>query len=125
MALGAPIMLRDVMRLTKGECNKSPIVSSSKTKIKGNEVPSTIKKLQEERGSIYGKFEAQCKCVGQIMEALEDCATENNKMPTPQQKGAFVYMAIKLARYAVNPEHKDTLVDLESYANLIKTMESE
>lgn len=79
--------------------------------------------IQAERGSVYGKFEAQCKCVGQIMEALEDCATENNKIPTPQQKGAFAYMAIKLARYAVSPEHKDTLVDLESYANLIKTME--
>ena len=37
--------------------------------------------------------------------------------------GAVAYIAIKLARYAVSPSHVDTLVDLESYCNLIKRME--
>jgi hypothetical protein len=59
------------------------------------------------------------------MEALEDCSTENNKILAPTTRGALAYMAIKLARYAVSPNHEDTLVDLESYANLIKKAELE
>lgn len=84
-----------------------------------------IDDVQTERGNVYGKFEAQCECVGRILEALNDCATENNKTPNNKQQGAFAYMAIKLARYAVSPQHADTLLDLESYANLIKKMETE
>jgi|GEM_PF-4505004 len=84
-----------------------------------------IEKIQADRGSIYGEFEHQAECVGRIMEALEDCTTNNNKCVTYKQRGAFAYVAIKLARYAVSPEYEDTLVDLESYCNLIKKMEME
>ena len=84
-----------------------------------------IEELQTCRGSVYGEFEYQAECVGKIMEALEDCTTCNNKGVTYKQRGAFAYVAIKLARYAVSPQHEDTLVDLESYCNLIKKMELE
>lgn len=86
---------------------------------------NSINNIQAERGSVYGQFEEQCACTGKIIEALVDCATNNSKIPTPQQLGAFAYVAIKLSRYAVSPQHEDTLVDLESYCNLIKKMEME
>jgi hypothetical protein len=82
-----------------------------------------IDEIQKERGSVYGEFSEQCKCVGRIIHELEMCAVHNDKAISNQQRGAFAYMAIKLARYAVNPKHEDTLIDLESYANLIKKME--
>ena len=84
-----------------------------------------INDIQAERGSVYGKFEAQCKCVGKIISTLINCSADNNIEVTHRQLGAFSYMAIKLARYAVSPQHEDTLTDLESYCNLIKKMEME
>ena len=82
-----------------------------------------IEEIQKERGSVYGEFEFQTICVGQIISSLINCAEENERRPTNSQIGAFAYIAIKLARYAVSPSHVDTLVDLESYCNLIKRME--
>ena len=83
----------------------------------------SIKKIQQERGSVYGKFRHQAVCVGKIIKALTDCSVENGEYPTDQQIGSFAYVAVKLARYAVSPNHEDTLTDLESYCNLIKKME--
>lgn len=84
-----------------------------------------INNIQAERGSVYGKFEAQSNCVGRIISTLINCSADNGVEVTHRQLGAFAYMAIKLARYAVSPQHEDTLVDLESYCNLIKKMEME
>ena len=86
-------------------------------------IEDSIKEIQQERGSVYGKFEHQAVCVGKIIKALTDCSVENGEYPTDQQVGAFAYVAVKLARYAVSPNHEDTLTDLESYCNLIKKME--
>lgn len=86
---------------------------------------SEINSIQIERGNVYGKFELQCKAVGCIVKTLCNTAILNGNPPEDERIGAFAYMAIKLARYAVSPDHKDTLVDLESYANLIKKMELE
>ena len=83
----------------------------------------SIEKIQEERGSVYGKFEHQAVCVGKIIKALTECSVENGEYPTDQQVGAVAYVAMKLARYAVSHKHEDTLTDLESYCNLIKKME--
>ena len=84
-----------------------------------------INAIQQERGSVYGKFEHQAVCVGKIIKALTECSVENGEYPTDQQVGSFAFVAIKLARYAVTPDHKDTLTDLESYCNLIRKMEIE
>lgn len=90
----------------------------------GNNVEeSIIDAIQKQRGSVYGKFDAQCECVGKIIDALANCSMNNGIAPTYKQLGAFAYIAIKQARYAVSPQHEDTLVDLESYCNLIKKME--
>ena len=84
---------------------------------------SEINDIQKERGSVYGKFDLQCKAVGSIVKTLCNTAILNGNPPEDERIGAFVYIAIKLARYAVSPKHVDTLLDLESYANLIKKME--
>ena len=83
-----------------------------------------IENIQEERGSVYGKFEFQATCVGQIISSLINCAEENYKRPTSSQIGSFAYIAIKLARYAVSPSHVDTLTDLMIYCKLIRQMET-
>lgn len=83
----------------------------------------TISEIQKERGSVYGEFEEQAECVGAIIVALQNCSIQNGDEPSNKQIGAFAYVAVKLARYAVSPNHVDTLIDLESYCNLIKKME--
>ena len=83
----------------------------------------TISEIQKERGSVYGKFEEQAHCVGRIIDTLYECSENNGMKPTYKQIGSFAYIAIKLARYAVTPDHVDTVTDLESYCNLIKKME--
>ena len=80
-------------------------------------------KILDERKSVYGEFEHQARCVGSIIKALTECSDDNGNEPTDEQIGSFAYMAVKLARYAVSPNHEDTLVDMVNYAHLIKTME--
>ena len=83
-----------------------------------------IDEIQQERRSVYGKFEHQAVCVGKIIKALTECSVENGEYPTDQQVGSFAFVAIKLARYAVTPEHWDTLTDLMIYCKLIRQMET-
>ena len=94
-------------------CKEESTIGTNNTK------ESTIDAIQKQRGSVYGKFDEQCECVGKIINALANCSMNNGVAPTYKQLGAFAYMAIKQARYAVSPQHEDTLVDLESYCNLI------
>ena len=83
----------------------------------------TISEIQKERGSVYGEFREQAEFVGRVIHEFEIVAVHNDTAISHRQRGAVAYIAIKLARYAVTPSHKDTLVDLESYCNLIKKME--
>ena len=82
-----------------------------------------IEEIQKERGSVYGKFEESADYVGRMIHEFEMLAVHNNVAITHRQRGAIAYIAIKLQRYAVSPQHADTLIDLESYCNLIKKME--
>ena len=82
-----------------------------------------IDDIQKERGSVYGKFSEQAEFVGRMIHEFEMVAVHNNVAISHKQRGAVAYIAIKLARYAVSPTHADTLIDLESYCNLIKKME--
>ena len=91
-----------------------------------------IEEIQKERGSVYGKFECQAQCVGDIIGACIKASNQRGSRPCNDKNdnsldsttlGAVAYIAIKLARYVVNPSHADTLIDLESYCNLIKKME--
>lgn len=88
-----------------------------------DEKQETIDDIQQQRGSVYGKFSEQAEFVGRMIHEFEMIAVHNNVAISHKQRGAVAYIAIKLARYAVTPSHKDTLVDLESYCNLIKKME--
>ena len=85
----------------------------------------TISDIQKERGSVYGKFSKQAECVGNIIGACMTASKQGGELMSMGSKeiGAVAYIAIKLARYAVSPTHADTLIDLESYCNLIKKME--
>ena len=82
-----------------------------------------IDDIQKERGIGYGKFREQAEFVGRMIHEFEMVAVHNDTAISHRQRGAVAYIAIKLARYAVTPNHKDTLIDLESYCNLIKKME--
>ena len=84
-----------------------------------------IDELQKERGSVYGKYEAQARFVGQVIHAFQDCAQANSRLPRHEDIGSIAYMAIKMARLAVSPDHHDTLTDLESYTNLHRRMKLE
>ena len=84
-----------------------------------------IDDIQKERESVYGKFSKQAECVGNIIGACMTASKQGGELMSMGSKeiGAVAYIAIKLARYAVSPTHADTLIDLESYCNLIKKME--
>lgn len=82
-----------------------------------------IEEIQDERGSVYGKFSEQANFVGKMIHEFEMVAVHNDVAISHRQRGAVAYIAIKLARYAVSSIHADTLIDLESYCNLIKKME--
>jgi hypothetical protein len=79
-----------------------------------NQIDKTLK----ERGAVYGKFKHQAKCVGEIIASVENCAAANNMHITNEQRGSIAYIAIKLARFALQP-HGDTSHDLHGYAKLI------
>ena len=86
----------------------------------------TISEIQKERGSVYGKFEYQAQCVGDIIGACVTASRQGGELGSmgSKQIGAVAYIAIKLARYAVSPDHKDTLTDLMIYCKLIRQMET-
>ena len=82
-----------------------------------------IDEIQKERGSVYGKFSEQAEFVGKMLHEFEMVAVHNDVAISNKQRGAVAYIAIKLARYAVSPQHIDTTLDLTSYCDLIHKME--
>lgn len=109
-----------------GECEEDAKIVKAGKERSCSEIPNnSIESIQAERGSVYGKFEFQAECVGNIIGACVTASRQGGKLMSMGSKeiGAVAYIAIKLARYAVSPQHADTLIDLESYCNLIKKME--
>lgn len=80
------------------------------------EVNETLK----QRGSVYGEFREQVKCVDAITNAMIDCACANGREPLGTEMAEWHYLAIKLARIAVNPNHVDSYHDLAGYATLME-----
>ena len=74
---------------------------------------------QLERASTYGRYENQAKCVGSIIKACVVCSEAEGQTMKEEVAGSIAYMAVKLARYAVNPTHYDTTFDMTIYASLI------
>lgn len=110
-------------RITATECREKLEEFIRTGTVKPDNDNKMIEEIQKERGSVYGEFEFQTICVGQIISSLINCAEENKRKPTNSQIGAFAYIAIKLSRYAVSPSHEDTLTDLMIYCKLIRQME--
>lgn len=80
---------------------------------------TAIDETLAQRGSVYGSFEAQATCVGAIINDCIACAAQNGKpMVEDKALGCIAYMAVKLARFAVEPVG-DTSHDLHGYAKLI------
>lgn len=74
----------------------------------------------ENRGSVYGSFEAQVACVGGIVEVMQVCAEKNNISLNQELIAEWHYLAIKLARIASNPNHTDSYHNLAGYAMLME-----
>ena len=107
-----------------GECKEDEmLIKADKERSFKEKFYSSIESIQKERGSVYGKFSEQAEFVGKMLHEFEMVAVHNDVAISNRQRGAVAYIAIKLARYAVSPQHADTLTDLESYCNLIKKME--
>lgn len=80
---------------------------------------TAIDETLAQRGSVYGSFEAQATCVGAIINDCIACAAQNGKpMVEDKALGCIAYIAVKLARFAVEPVG-DTSHDLHGYAKLI------
>lgn len=73
-----------------------------------------------QRGSVYGKFEYQAEAVGNIIGACITASKQGGEIMSIGSKeiGCIAYIAIKLARFAVEPVG-DTSHDLHGYAKLI------
>lgn len=99
-------MLRDVMEARE----KQAIMNKS----------MSIEDTLEQRGSVYGEFSEQVKCVDAITNAMIDCSCANGREPTGEEMVEWHYLAIKLARIAVNPDHTDSYHDLAGYATLME-----
>ena len=106
-----------------GECIEDAHIAKAGKKQREFFSQPSVESIQADRGSVYGRFSEQAKFVGKMIHEFEMVAVHNNVAISSEQRGAIAYIAIKLARYAVSPKHVDTLVDLESYCNLIKKME--
>lgn len=84
----------------------------------------------KQRGSIYGEFATQTQTVGAIVLAMANAYAENNgidknnalmeKSVPMKLLAEWHYLAIKLARIAVNPDYTDSYHDLAGYAMLIE-----
>ena len=77
-----------------------------------------IEETLKQRGSLYGSFEHQARCVGEIINSVEFMARLNDQEMDCIMKGCVAYIAIKLARFGLNPKG-DTSHDLHGYARLI------
>ena len=107
------------------ECEEDAKIAKAGKKQREFFSQPSIESIQADRGSVYGRFSEQAECVGNIIGACMTASKQGGELMSMGSKeiGAVAYIAIKLARYAVSPTHADTLIDLESYCNLIKKME--
>lgn len=78
-----------------------------------------IEKIQEQRGRDYGEFTNHIFAVDSIMKILKDQFLKHNITEYPKGfDSALFYMVSKLVRLATSPLHKDSALDLSSYADL-------
>ena len=78
-----------------------------------------ISRVQEERGKSYGSFVEHTKAVEKILRVLREHRKANNKDNIPEGfETTLFYIVSKLVRMNNDPLHRDSCLDLESYARL-------
>ncbi len=81
----------------------------------------TVEDTLAQRGSVYGEFGIQLETVGGIVEIMKAAYIANHtNYPSKELLAEWHYLAIKLARIAVNPDHTDSYHDLAGYATLME-----
>jgi len=83
---------------------------------------TNVDKILEQRGAIYGSYEAGVKCRADIISALNNVYAgthKGNNMPETLRI-QFTDIALKLMRAASDPTYLDSWVDLVGYTKLIK-----
>lgn len=80
----------------------------------------TVEDTLAQRGSVYGEFGVQLETVGGIVEVMKAAHISNRGYPSKELLAEWHYLAIKMARIAVNPDHTDSYHDLAGYATLME-----
>lgn len=90
----------------------------------------SVEETLEQRGSVYGEFGVQTKTVGAIVLAMANAYADHHEIDKSNANlessipmkllAEWHYLAIKLARISVNPNHVDSYHDLAGYAMLIE-----
>lgn len=81
----------------------------------------TLKETLDERGSVYGSFDAGTDLLASILNSLtlHRHNTTGSFMTTTEQV-MFQYILMKLVRLAASPDHIDSWHDIQGYAKLIE-----
>lgn len=80
-------------------------------------VDDTLRQL----GSVCGEFGVQLETIGGIVEIMKAAYIANKTTyPSKELLAEWHYLAIKLARVAVNPDHTDSYHDLAGYATMME-----
>lgn len=79
-----------------------------------------IQDIQADRAKTYGEYSINCKTRGEIMKLLYEANVVNNIRTLNCEEFVMLSDIVsKLVRYVTCPDHEDSRVDLESYANLL------
>lgn len=80
-----------------------------------------IDSVQSERGSVYGKYIVNAKAREEILSILISVFKSKNGDDSELPDGFLSVLSdlvAKLVRLAASPKHRDSILDLQSYANL-------
>jgi hypothetical protein len=81
----------------------------------------SVEQTLEQRGSIYGEFCEQVNAVSGIVMSMQKAyRAKHNDIPATSLVTEWYYLAIKMARIAVSPDHLDNYHDLAGYAMLME-----
>lgn len=82
---------------------------------------TNVNSILRDRAKHYGKYSVGVECRAQILDALNMKYKETHKEDMPEYlRIMFTDLALKLMRAASDPTHKDSWIDLEGYAKIIK-----
>jgi hypothetical protein len=81
----------------------------------------SVEETLQQRGSVYGEFSVQVSTVAGIVANMYNAyQAKHNIVPDYTLVIEWNYLAIKMARIAVSPDHTDNYHDLAGYAMLME-----